>query len=99
MIDLADSLSAYVATQRGLEDSGVAPENAANRDAQLPATKTTQYEGGIKWDFGQGNHLVVAAFEIEKPYLPLMPIAISSRWAPAGIAGSKRRSPGISASG
>ncbi len=67
MAELGRGLSVYAATQRGLEDSGIAPENAANRDAQLPATKTTQYEGGVKWDFGR-NHLVVAAFQNEKPY-------------------------------
>ncbi|MEZ5742666.1 MAG: TonB-dependent receptor [Sphingomonadaceae bacterium] len=67
MADLTPRLSVYVATQRGLEDSGVAPENASNRDEQLPATKTTQYEGGVKWALGR-THLVLAAFQIEKPY-------------------------------
>ena len=50
-----------------VEDSGLAPGNAVNRDEQLPATKTTQYEGGLRWDFGRGQ-LVMAAFEISKPY-------------------------------
>jgi iron complex outermembrane recepter protein len=67
MIEITPGFSAYVATQRGLEDSGLAPENAANRNAQLPATKATQYEGGVRWDFGKGN-LVVSAFQITKPY-------------------------------
>ena len=67
MAELTPGISVYAATQRGLEDSGLAPENAANRDEQLPATRTTQYEGGVKWDFGNG-HLVLAAFQISKPY-------------------------------
>lgn len=67
MIDLSSQLSIYAATQRGLEDSGTAPENATNRNEQLPATQTTQYEGGVRWDFGKG-HLIVSAFEIAKPY-------------------------------
>ncbi|MBV1917259.1 MAG: TonB-dependent receptor [Sphingomonadaceae bacterium] len=66
-LKLTRGLSAYVATQRGLEDSGIAPGNAANRDEQLPSTKSTQYEGGLRWDFGKGQ-AVLAAFEITKPY-------------------------------
>ncbi|RYD91557.1 MAG: TonB-dependent receptor, partial [Sphingomonadales bacterium] len=50
-----------------LEDSGAAPENAANRNAQLPATRSTQYEGGVRWRFA-GGQMVVNAFEISKPY-------------------------------
>ncbi len=67
LVDLSPSLSAYLATQRGLEDSGIAPGNAANRDEQLPGVKSSQYEGGLRWDFGKGQ-LVVAAFQITKPY-------------------------------
>lgn len=67
MIEATSRLSVYVASQRGLEDSGLAPENAANRGEQLPATRTTQYEGGVRWDFGKGK-LVVSAFQISKPY-------------------------------
>ena len=61
------SLSLYAGTQRGLEDSGAAPENAANRNEQLPATRTLQYEGGLRWKFPQGQ-LVVNAFQITKAY-------------------------------
>jgi len=66
-IDLTPSLSIYGGTERGLEDSGLAPENAANRNEQLPATRTTQYEGGLRWKF-HGGQLVVNAFQITKPY-------------------------------
>jgi iron complex outermembrane receptor protein len=64
---LTHKLSIYVGTERGLEDSGAAPENAANRNAQLPATRTRQYEGGVRWIFPRGQ-LVVNAFQITKPY-------------------------------
>lgn len=66
-VDLNPKLSVYVATQRGLEDSGAAPESAANRNEQLPATRTTQYEAGVRWKFAQGQ-LTVNAFQISKPY-------------------------------
>jgi iron complex outermembrane receptor protein len=66
-IDLTRHLSLYVGTERGLEDSGTAPENAINRNEQLPATRSTQYEGGMRLKF-HGGQLVVNAFQIEKPY-------------------------------
>ena len=66
-LDLTPHLDIYIGTERGLEDSGAAPENALNRNEQLPATRTTQYEGGIRWKFPAGQ-LVVNAFQIEKPY-------------------------------
>jgi len=96
MVDVLDDISVYVATQRGLEDSGLAPGNALNRDEQLPATKTTQYEGGIRWDFGKGA-FVVSAFEITKPYF-----TFDNRLAVGGTAPfvqlGKRRHRGIEGS-
>jgi iron complex outermembrane recepter protein len=65
--DIADGLSVFAATQRGLEDSGIAPVNAVNANEQLPATRTTQYEGGVRWKFASGQ-AVVNAFQITKPY-------------------------------
>jgi len=66
-VNLTKSLSAYLGTQRGLEDRGVAPESAENRAEQLPATLARQYEGGVRWKF-KGGQLVFNLFEISKPY-------------------------------
>ncbi|MCB2079995.1 MAG: TonB-dependent receptor, partial [Novosphingobium sp.] len=66
-VHLSKSLSLYAGTEKGLEDSGTAPENAVNRNEQLPATRTTQHEAGVRWKF-HGGQLVVNAFEITKPY-------------------------------
>jgi iron complex outermembrane receptor protein len=66
-LDFSQAVSGYAGTQRGLEDSGAAPENAANRNEQLPAARTTQYEGGLRWRF-HGGQVVVSAFQITKPY-------------------------------
>jgi iron complex outermembrane receptor protein len=66
-LSVTPKLSAYAATQRGLEDSGLAPENAANRNEQLPSARSTQYEAGLRWDLGKAQ-LVLAAFQITKPY-------------------------------
>jgi iron complex outermembrane receptor protein len=66
-IKLTSSISIYLGTQRGLEDSGTAPDLATNRNEQLPPTRTTQYDGGIRWKFG-GGQFVINAFQITKPY-------------------------------
>ncbi len=66
-IALTPSLSVYAGTQKGLEDSGAAPENALNRNEQLPPARSVQYEGGVRWKF-PGGQLVVNAFQIDKPY-------------------------------
>ena len=66
-IDLSPSVSIFAATQKGLEDSGTAPESAVNRNEQLPATRSVQYEAGLRWKF-HGGQLAVNAFQITKPY-------------------------------
>jgi iron complex outermembrane receptor protein len=57
----------YAGTVRGLEESGVAPENAINRNETLPASLTRQMDAGVRTRLG-GVTLVVSAFQIEKPY-------------------------------
>ena len=66
-IDLSRNLSVYLGSEKGLEDSGIAPDNAANANEQLPSARSTQYEGGVRWKFN-GGQLVVSAFQITKPY-------------------------------
>ena len=65
--DLTHAISIYAGTEKGLEDSGTSPENAVNRNEQLPATRSTQYEAGVRWKF-TGGQLAVNAFQITKPY-------------------------------
>lgn len=67
LLDLADGLAVFGGTQTGLEDSGSAPDNATNRNEQLPATRTRQYEAGLRWAKGPAT-LVLSAFQITKPY-------------------------------
>jgi iron complex outermembrane receptor protein len=65
--DVDRAFSLYAGTETGLEDSGVAPENAANRNEQLPATRARQIEAGVRWRF-PGGQLVLNAFQITKPF-------------------------------
>ena len=67
VVEATPHLALFLGTQRGLEDSGAAPENAVNRNEQLPATRSTQYEGGLRWKQGT-SQFKLSAFQIEKPY-------------------------------
>jgi iron complex outermembrane receptor protein len=66
-VDIDRQFSLYAGTETGLEDSGVAPENAANRNEQLPATRAKQIEAGVRWKF-HGGQIVLNAFQITKPF-------------------------------
>ena len=60
-------MTVYGAYVTGLEDSGAAPENAENRNQQLPASRTRQIDGGMNVKFGKLT-LVGSLFQITKPY-------------------------------
>ncbi len=66
-----DRLTVYAATTRGLEESGIAPGNAGNPGAALPALRTRQYEAGVRYAFSGGWRATAAVFDIAKPYFDL----------------------------
>ncbi len=66
-----DRLTLYGAMTRGLEESGTAPGNAANRNEALPALRTRQKEVGLRYAFAGGIRLVSALFDIRKPYFEI----------------------------
>lgn len=61
-------LAFYSSFTRGLEESGIAPENAANRGEALPASLTKQIDGGIRYRLTPGLTLLAGLFEVSKPY-------------------------------
>lgn len=65
---LTDTVALYGGYTRGLEESGIAPNNAANRNEALPAIRTRQADAGIRWQVTPKLKLVVGAFEVVKPY-------------------------------
>ena len=69
-INVARGLVAYAGYTKGLEDSGVAPEIAANRSEAPPALLTSQRDFGLRYAFGP-MRLVVGAFDVRKPYFNL----------------------------
>ncbi len=62
-----DGLTLFATTVRGLEESGTAPNNAANRNEVLPAVMATQYEAGLRYRIGGGVTFIGSLFEISKP--------------------------------
>jgi len=71
-INLARGLVAYAGYTKGLEDSGVAPEIAVNRNEAPPALLTSQRDIGLRYAFGP-MRLVVGGFDVRKPYFNLGP--------------------------
>ena len=58
----------YAGYTQGLEDSGVAPNDAENRGAVLPASRTWQVEGGVRFLVTSNVKLVTGVYELQKPY-------------------------------
>lgn len=65
---LTDGIALYAGYTRGLEESGLAPNNAANRNEALPAIRTRQADAGIRWAISPRMKLVAGVFDVRKPY-------------------------------
>lgn len=65
---LSPSLALYGSFTRGLEESGLAPSNAANRNEALPAIRTRQFDAGARWSPAPRLKLVAGVFDVRKPY-------------------------------
>lgn len=70
-VHATEKLAAYAGYVRGLEESGVAPANAANRNQPLPAIRTSQRDAGLRWTLRPNLRLVAGVFEVCKPYFQL----------------------------
>lgn len=66
--ELSPRLALYGSYTRGLEESGLAPDSAANRTEALPAILTTQVDAGLRWKIAPDISLVVGLFDLRKPY-------------------------------
>jgi len=61
-------LALYGSVTRGLEESGVAPDSAANRTQALPAIITDQWDAGVRWVLPRNLRMVAGGFQVRKPY-------------------------------
>ena len=64
-----DDLAVYASYTRGLEESGVAPETAANFGQAQPPSRTKQIDAGIRYALTPQLRIVAGVFEVQKPYL------------------------------
>lgn len=67
-VELGKSVAAYAGYARGLEESGTAPPNAANRNQPLPAIITEQKDGGVRFNLTKSVKAVVGVFDLSRPY-------------------------------
>jgi len=70
-ITAIDNLAIYASHTRGLEESGVAPAFALNRNEALPAIITRQSEAGLRYQISPDVRLVAGVFDLRKPYFDL----------------------------
>lgn len=63
---LAPDWTVFASATRGLEESGAAPDNAANRNEVLPPTISTQQELGFRGRLAEGLTLIGSLFSIQK---------------------------------
>ena len=58
----------YASYTRGLEDSGIAPESAANPGEALAASLTEQVDAGLRYKITPYITFVAGVFDVSKPY-------------------------------
>lgn len=66
--NLGKTTAIYAGYARGLEESGTAPTNAANRNEPLPAILTQQKDAGIRFAITRKLKAVAGVFDLTRPY-------------------------------
>ncbi len=66
--NLSAKLTIYAGYARGLEESGIAPAGATNRNQPLPAIITEQKDAGIRIVLAPGLKAVAGVFDLRRPY-------------------------------
>ncbi|MBU6165422.1 MAG: TonB-dependent receptor [Alphaproteobacteria bacterium] len=84
-IRLGSGTELYGGWVTGLEESGVAPDIATNRNEALPAIITRQLDAGVRQKLGDLT-LVAGAFQLTKPYFNL---DATGRFGPLGTLASR----------
>lgn len=69
--EITPRLVAYGGYVTGLEESGIAPGNAVNRNEALPAIRTSQRDVGLRFAVTDEVKLVGGLFDVRKPYFNL----------------------------
>lgn len=67
-INASPALAFYAGYTKGLEESGIAPENATNRGEALPASLTEQMDAGLRYRITPRLTFIAGVFEVKKPF-------------------------------
>lgn len=67
IVSLTDRTAVFGSWLTGLEESGVAPTSAINRDDVLPPVEAEQFELGLRRALTPGLTLIGAMFDVSKP--------------------------------
>jgi iron complex outermembrane receptor protein len=67
IVSLTDRTAVFGSWMTGLEESGVAPTSAINRDDVLPPVEAEQFELGVRHAITSGLTLIGAVFDVSKP--------------------------------
>ncbi|MFQ3595759.1 MAG: TonB-dependent receptor [Sphingomonadaceae bacterium] len=70
-IELSPTIEIFGGYVNGLEESGIAPGNADNRNEALPAIPTRQFDFGLRWKIAEELRLIAGAFQLSKPYFSI----------------------------
>lgn len=67
IVSLTDRTAVFGSWMTGLEESGVAPTSAINRDDVLPPVEAKQFELGLRQAITPGLTVIGAVFDVSKP--------------------------------
>jgi iron complex outermembrane receptor protein len=67
VVTLTDRTAVFGSWVTGLEESGVAPTSAINRDEVLPPVEADQFELGVRHAITPSLTFIAAAFDVSKP--------------------------------
>lgn len=73
---LTERLTLFADTVKGLEDTGVAPQSARNREEVLPPVVAETVEAGLRYTFAPNLALTTTLFQVEKSTTGLRPDGI-----------------------
>lgn len=70
-LNLSPTFALYGSYTQGLEESGTAPSRAVNRGEPVPAIRTEQIDGGVRWTIAPKLKFIAGVFTLTKPYFSL----------------------------
>ena len=67
VVSLTDRMAVFGSWVTGLEEAGVAPTSAVNRDEVLPPVEAEQFEFGVRYAITPGLSVIATLFDVSKP--------------------------------